>query len=137
MATRGKRALLEHAFHKEVQNKYDASMNIKRRSRSPKTQVNFFFIGLCWQVGTSVLGNGVGGHGTPWGCTSDTVLVTISQGMHLGAHAEGLAGGWPYSNWELPLLNHTQKLSLDASAAGIMWALHFNLFCFIWRSFEK
>ena len=75
VATRGKRALLKHAFCKEVQNKCDASMNIKRR-RSPKAQVNFLFIGLCQQVGASVLGNGVGGHGTPWGCTGDTVLGT-------------------------------------------------------------
>lgn len=43
--------------------------------------------------------------GPPGGCTGDTVFGTVDQGVHLSAHAEGSAGGWSYSNWELLLLN--------------------------------
>lgn len=132
VATRGKRALLRHAFHKQAQNKREASMNIQRRKRSPEAQVDFLFIGICWQVGESVLGDGVGGHGTA--CAAP---VTFPWNVHLGACTEGLAGGWPHSNQELPLPNPTAGAFLDISAVGNTWTLHLNLFCFIWRSFEK
>jgi len=129
----GKRALLKHAFRKEVQNKCDASTNMKRRRGSPKVQVNLLFIGLCQQAEASVPGNGVGGRGTSRGCTGDTVLSTVSRVVHPG-HALRV---WPCSYWELLPLNTTAGAFPGPLCCRRYMGFAFYPFCFIWRSFAK
>lgn len=73
--------------------------------------MDFLFIGLCWQVGESVLGNGAGGHGTAWAAP-----VTLPWNVHLGACAEGLAGHTAARSSPCQILQ--QELSLDTPAVG-------------------